>query len=160
MPDGPLRLEAAPHFRPPSLEDLGTDLHVVDGGRTQLVSSYWDTPDLRLARWGVSLVHSDDEDWVVWQPPGEHGVVAAARVAFAGAAEAPPEAALDLVRAYVRDAGLAPVARVRRVRRTLALHDSEDAELLRTAPHTHVVSRPDETKAAKEPVLRWTGSKS
>jgi glycine cleavage system P protein (glycine dehydrogenase) subunit 2 len=31
----------------------------------------------------------------------------------------------------------------------------EDPELLRTAPHTHVVSRPDEVKAAKEPVLRW-----
>jgi len=31
----------------------------------------------------------------------------------------------------------------------------EDAELLRGAPHTHVVSRPDEVKAAKEPVLRW-----
>ena len=32
----------------------------------------------------------------------------------------------------------------------------EDPELLKTAPHTHVVSRPDEVKAAKEPVLRWT----
>ncbi len=31
----------------------------------------------------------------------------------------------------------------------------EDAELLKAAPHTHVVSRPDEVKAAKEPVLRW-----
>ncbi len=31
----------------------------------------------------------------------------------------------------------------------------EDAELLKTAPHAHVVSRPDEVKAAKEPVLRW-----
>ena len=31
----------------------------------------------------------------------------------------------------------------------------EDAEMLRTAPHTHVISRPDEVKAAKEPVLRW-----
>src|SRR5207248_9032951 len=31
----------------------------------------------------------------------------------------------------------------------------EDAELLRTAPHTHAISRPDEVKAAKEPVLRW-----
>jgi glycine dehydrogenase subunit 2 len=31
----------------------------------------------------------------------------------------------------------------------------EDPELLRTAPHTHVVNRPDEVKAAKEPVLRW-----
>lgn len=32
----------------------------------------------------------------------------------------------------------------------------EDPEVLRTAPHTHVISRPDEVKAAKEPVLRWT----
>jgi glycine dehydrogenase subunit 2 len=36
---------------------------------------------------------------------------------------------------------------------------AEDPELLRTAPHTHVVSRPDEVKAAKEPVLCWTGEK-
>lgn len=34
----------------------------------------------------------------------------------------------------------------------------EDAELLRTAPHTHIISRPDEVKAAKEPVLRWVPS--
>jgi glycine dehydrogenase subunit 2 len=31
----------------------------------------------------------------------------------------------------------------------------EDAEFLRQAPHTTAVSRPDEVKAAKEPVLRW-----
>jgi len=31
----------------------------------------------------------------------------------------------------------------------------EDGELVRTAPHTHVISRADEVKAAKEPVLRW-----
>src|SRR6185437_15211658 len=31
----------------------------------------------------------------------------------------------------------------------------EDADLLRTAPHTQIISRPDEVKAAKEPVLRW-----
>src|SRR5262245_20121988 len=36
---------------------------------------------------------------------------------------------------------------------------AEDPELLRTAPHTHVVSRPDEVKAAKEPVLRWVEEK-
>jgi glycine dehydrogenase subunit 2 len=36
----------------------------------------------------------------------------------------------------------------------------EDPELLRTAPHTHVISRPDEVKAAKEPVLRWVGPAS
>lgn len=35
---------------------------------------------------------------------------------------------------------------------------AEDAELLRTAPHTHIISRPDEVKAAKEPILRWSGN--
>jgi glycine dehydrogenase subunit 2 len=43
---------------------------------------------------------------------------------------------------------------------TLLKIKDEDPELLRTAPHTHVVSRPDEVKAAKEPVLRWRASAS
>ena len=32
---------------------------------------------------------------------------------------------------------------------------NEQPEVLKTAPHTHVISRPDEVRAAKEPVLRW-----
>jgi glycine dehydrogenase subunit 2 len=35
----------------------------------------------------------------------------------------------------------------------------EDPETLKNAPHTHVVSRPDEVKAAKELKLRWTGTR-
>ena len=31
----------------------------------------------------------------------------------------------------------------------------EDPELLRTAPHTLAISRPDEVKAMKEPIIRW-----
>jgi len=34
----------------------------------------------------------------------------------------------------------------------------EEPETLRTAPHAHIISRPDEVKAAKEPVLRWVAS--
>ena len=33
---------------------------------------------------------------------------------------------------------------------------AEDAAFLQQAPHTLPTSRPDEVKAAKEPVLRWT----
>ncbi len=32
---------------------------------------------------------------------------------------------------------------------------NEDPEVLRTAPHTHLISRADEVKAAKDPVLKW-----
>ena len=33
---------------------------------------------------------------------------------------------------------------------------TEDAELLQTAPHTAPVSRPDEVKAARQPILQWS----
>jgi glycine cleavage system P protein (glycine dehydrogenase) subunit 2 len=36
---------------------------------------------------------------------------------------------------------------------------NEDADFLHDAPHTTPISRPDEVKAAKEPVLRWKVSK-
>ena len=38
---------------------------------------------------------------------------------------------------------------------TLLKIAQEDAELLHDAPHTLPISRPDEVKAAKEPILRW-----
>jgi glycine dehydrogenase subunit 2 len=42
---------------------------------------------------------------------------------------------------------------------TLVKIKGEDPEVLRTAPHTQIISRPDEVKAAKEPILKWTGAK-
>src|SRR2546429_2230902 len=38
---------------------------------------------------------------------------------------------------------------------TLIRIRGEDPELLRLAPHTLGLSRPDEVRAVKEPVLRW-----
>jgi glycine dehydrogenase subunit 2 len=38
---------------------------------------------------------------------------------------------------------------------TLLRIRDEDAEFLHHAPHTTPISRPDEIKAAKEPILRW-----
>jgi glycine dehydrogenase subunit 2 len=38
---------------------------------------------------------------------------------------------------------------------TLIAIKDEDPEMLRTAPHTTLISRADEIKAAKEPILRW-----
>src|SRR5205085_5303234 len=36
----------------------------------------------------------------------------------------------------------------------------EDADFLHDAPHTLGISRPDEVKAAKEPILRWESVKA
>jgi glycine dehydrogenase subunit 2 len=41
---------------------------------------------------------------------------------------------------------------------TLLKIKAEDADLLRSAPHTHIIARPDEVKAAKEPILQWNES--
>ena len=38
---------------------------------------------------------------------------------------------------------------------TLLRIKEEPAEMLQRAPHTLGISRPDEVKAAKEPILRW-----
>jgi glycine dehydrogenase subunit 2 len=40
---------------------------------------------------------------------------------------------------------------------TLFRISEEPAELLHEAPHTTAVSRPDEVRAARQPVLRWSG---
>ena len=38
----------------------------------------------------------------------------------------------------------------------IAREAKDDPELLKTAPHNTPVSRPDETLAARRPILRWT----
>ena len=40
--------------------------------------------------------------------------------------------------------------------KALLLIAAEDPQLLHDAPHTTPISRPDEVKAAKTPVLKWT----
>ena len=43
---------------------------------------YWDTPDLRLARWGATLRHRGDEGWTVKLPADEGGALLVGDVRF------------------------------------------------------------------------------
>lgn len=120
MPEGPIRLEAPPHFDPPRLTDLGEGVEVSAPVRTQVNSVYWDTPDMRLARWGCLLLAVQDQGWEVDVPalhPSKGRI--SETMMIAGATTDPPDAALDLLRAYVRTARLGPVARLKRVRQTV-----------------------------------------
>jgi CHAD domain-containing protein len=92
---------------------------------TVIESTYHDTPDLRLARAGATLLYRDDDGWVVklgretaGGPPLPHD-----EHRFDGGAGEPPAEAVDLVRALVRTARVAPVARLRTRRRRVELHD-------------------------------------
>ena len=65
----------------------------------------WDTPDLRLARWGCSLSHENGKGWTV-HLPDEQGGDARGGHRIAGDDDAVPGAALDLVAAFARTAPL------------------------------------------------------
>jgi CHAD domain-containing protein len=118
-----VKLQVPPGFRLPELGGEGREQVVHDPRR--YVTTYVDTDDLRIARWGSSLRHRQGEGWTVKLPPSEHdGLLTRSEHAFEG--DDPrklPVAAADLLRAYVRGAELSPVARLNTLRRSVEVTD-------------------------------------
>ena len=128
-----VKLSAGPAFAVPDLADVAEGVVVEPLPVRTLDAVYYDTADLRLARWGVSLRHrtGDGTGWTVKLPEGEDGPALVRReVPFPGTEGEPPAEALDLVRAYVRTAPLEPAARLQTVRRGWELRDGEGQRLL------------------------------
>jgi CHAD domain-containing protein len=81
------------------------------------VSTYLDTPDLRLARHGVTFRHRVEDGSGLWQlkiPHGEHRL----ELEEPGPPARPPRRLLDLLPAYLRGQKLVRVARLRTRRQT------------------------------------------
>ena len=57
----------------PPLDDLGDDVLVIPHDPARLETVYFDTGDLRLARWGISLRHREGQGWTVKLPPEDDG---------------------------------------------------------------------------------------
>jgi CHAD domain-containing protein len=117
------KLEVPVGFR---LPDLGGDgLVAVEGEPQRFATTYVDTEDLRLARWGSSLRHREGQGWTVKLPiDGAGDVLTRDERMFAG--DDPrkmPVAAADLVRAYVRGGELTPVLKLRTVRQPVEMTD-------------------------------------
>jgi CHAD domain-containing protein len=117
------------------LPDLGGDgLEAVARPAERLVTTYVDTPDLRIARWGSSLRHRRGEGWTVKLPAAGDGRSLLARREHVFDGEDPrklPDAAADLVRAFVRGAELAPVARLQTKRTAVELRDEHGRPVAR-----------------------------
>ncbi len=117
------KLQVPPGF---SLPDLNGDgVVAVEGEAQRFATTYVDTDDLRLARWGSSLRYRQGQGWTV-KLPGKGGGDLLTRDERVFEGEDPrklPVAAADLVRAYVRGAELAPVLQFRTVRRPVELND-------------------------------------
>jgi CHAD domain-containing protein len=116
-----VKLSAPAGFRWPAFGGQ-TDLTAVPLERRQYQTSYFDTPDLRLARWGCSLRHRSGEGWTLKLPSGADGpMLVRGEYTFEGEAGRPPDAALWIVAAYLRGAETKPVARLRTVRHPVRL---------------------------------------
>ncbi|MDG4829450.1 CYTH and CHAD domain-containing protein [Solwaraspora sp. WMMD1047] len=110
-----------------------------EGGRVvtlppvTLTATYYDTPDLRLARAGVSLRHrrGDKAPWTVKLPADSPGV--RHEISRTGKAKTMPAELAALVTAYSRGVALAPAAVVRSVRRGYELRDADDRLLAEIA---------------------------
>ena len=125
-----VKLGAGPAFHLPDLAGVVEGVAVGPEETVRMDTVYYDTPDLRLARWGVSLRHRAGEGWTLKlaPPPSAPGkpeaVLERDELTFQGGSKKPPEAALEVVRAYVRNAELVPVARLSTVRRRVRLVDA------------------------------------
>ncbi|MFZ2032887.1 MAG: hypothetical protein WAW53_03935, partial [Candidatus Dormiibacterota bacterium] len=99
-----LRLEVPITFSPEPLEGIDESAAVIAEPARKLRNTHWDTADLRLARWGVSLEYSGDSGWVLRLPSTAEGMAApdGAELGFDGAPDRPPDQALQLVRVYAR----------------------------------------------------------
>jgi PLD-like domain/CYTH domain len=121
-----VKLAAAPSFRMPPLDGLADGVQLVPREPQQLSTTYFDTEDLRLARWGVNVRHRLGEGWTVKLSAQSDGaLLVRPELVFAGHSRRPPAPAVDLVRAFVRSAELRPQARLRTVRRGIELQDAE-----------------------------------
>lgn len=133
-----VKLGAGPAFHLPDLAGVVEGTVVTTPETARMETVYFDTPDLRLARWGVSLRHRAGEGWTLKLPastkpqPGaraDKDVLERAELVFQGGSKKPPEGAVAVVRAYVRKAELAPVARLSTIRRRVRLVDAAGARL-------------------------------
>lgn len=140
MADGPIssgierevKLGAWPGFAPPDLEEIAEGVHAVAGDPLTLTATYYDTADLRLMRWGVTLRHrtGDKLPWTVKLAKPEKGAALVRReVGFAGGPDSMPGGIADLVRAYSRSDPLVVVARLRSHRASIDLVDGDGRRL-------------------------------
>ncbi|MDQ6772214.1 MAG: CYTH and CHAD domain-containing protein [Candidatus Dormibacteraeota bacterium] len=117
-----VKLQAAPGFHVPQLSGLAPEVEPGAGSEERLETTYWDTHDLRLARWGVSLRHRGAQGWTLKLPGRVAGpLLERPELLFAGTARTVPAPAQQVLRAYVRGSQLEPVARLSTWRRRVPL---------------------------------------
>jgi CHAD domain-containing protein len=127
------KLEAPPSFSLASATVSGDEYALAPAHWHRLHTTYYDTPDLRLVRWGASLRYRAGEGWTLKLPQPARGTASyRTEHTFSEPAGTVPPAALDLASAMLRGARVAPVIELRTIRtsRSVASHGDEVAEIV------------------------------
>ena len=120
------KLDVGPGFRLPGFDDVRDGVVATGSDPEQSRTVYWDTDDLRLARWGCSLRHREGQGWTLKLPPLEvGGALAREEIVQQGAADRVPEELSALVTAYVRGETLHPTVTLQTVRTRVVLTDAD-----------------------------------
>ncbi|MDQ6797203.1 MAG: CYTH and CHAD domain-containing protein [Actinomycetota bacterium] len=123
-----VKLGAWAGFRLPELGGVLDGVTSAPMAKRDLKAVYYDTSDLRLARWGVTVRHRTGEGtaWTVKLPEGEEGPALVRReVSCDGPPDRVPDEALGLVCAYLRREPLVVVANIDTKRSGVTLSDVE-----------------------------------
>jgi CHAD domain-containing protein len=121
-----LKLSVSPSFRLPDFDGIDGEISASVQEAERFQATYYDSADLRLARWTITLRYRTNDGWTL-KLPEESGseFLLRTELRFDGDARRPPEVAEDLVRAYLRGADLIPVARLRTVRKGTDLRNAD-----------------------------------
>jgi inorganic triphosphatase YgiF len=85
------KLTAPPGFDLPELGGPDDAFQAEPQSARRLQTTYYDTADLRLARWGASLRYRPGEGWTVKLPEGRNGaLLVRAEHVFPGDGRKPP----------------------------------------------------------------------
>jgi CHAD domain-containing protein len=122
-----VKLAVGAEYQLPDLEDIAAAVDTSPVDERRLETVYYDTPDLRLARWGCSFRLRQGEGWTLKLPSPAPGPALTRReLEFPGdGAGGPPEEAVGLVKAYVRKSPLVPVASLSTLRRRVQLKNRD-----------------------------------
>lgn len=128
-----IKLSVPPGFCLPTLEGVA-GLCASSPMTETLQTTYFDTDDLRIARWGAALRQRKGQGWTVKLPDAGDGVLLARpEYTFPGDSAQPPRQALELVTAFARGAKLHSVTRMRTVRTTIALTQEDGSPVAEVA---------------------------
>jgi inorganic triphosphatase YgiF len=128
-----LKLIVPSDFEVPPLEDGKTGVaSAAEEAPQQLNATYFDTPDMRLMRHGITLRYRTGEGngslWTL-KLPANGDLARRSELEFAGEPDQPPAEARNLLFAFLTDGPLGPTAEIRTKRRRWSLANESGEKL-------------------------------